>query len=169
MSPRVPSIVFSATAGGLLVFALIDRGHVDGWVLALLGLAALPWFWPFIETIAFPGGSITFRELKAKQEQQSEEILALQFVVGHLLSDGERMHLENLVEGAPFPLSAGTPAPFFDEMRRLRDLGLIRQRSSRGIAVMQRDGGDVNDYFEISKSGREYLTLSASALRETDS
>jgi hypothetical protein len=161
VSPRLPSILFSAAAAALLLFALVDRGRVDGWTLALLGLAALPWFWPFIEKVGFPGGSITFRELKETQEQQGHEIRAIRFVLAHLLSEAERMHLENLASRAPFPLSADTPGPFYDEMRRLRDLGLIRPLSERGITVMRRDGGDVNEYFEITESGREYLALSA--------
>ena len=47
----VAGLGVSAVAAGLLIFDLIDRGHVDGWAIALLAFAALPWFWEVIETV----------------------------------------------------------------------------------------------------------------------
>ena len=155
----IPSLVVSAVAIGLMIFQLADRGHVDGWTVALLAFAALPWFWEVIESVAFPGGSIRFRKLVDRQQRQAEEIRALQFLMTHLLTGAEREHLEKLAARARFPVWDDVPEPFFDEMHHLRALEFIRGLPDKGIGSMRNERGDVRNHFEITEVGREYLRL----------
>jgi hypothetical protein len=155
----VAGLAVSAVAAGLLIFDLVDRGHVDGWTIALLAFAALPWFWEVIETVSFPGGGIRFRQLVDAQERQADEIRALQFLIAHLLTRDERAHLEKLATHAPFPITHDAPEPFFTEMHHLRALGFVRGLPDKGIGSMRAERGDVRNHFEITDVGREYLRL----------
>jgi len=102
---------------------------------------------------------LEFRELQEKQEHLQDEIRALQFLVAHFLTDYERTHLRKIADRAPFPVTEATPNSFFDEMRRLRSLGFLTQHTGRGIAAMNRERGDVRDYFDLSETARQYLDL----------
>ena len=155
----VASLAVSAVAAGLLFFDLFDRGRVDGWTIALLAFAALPWFWEVIETVSFPGGGIRFRQLVDAQERQADEIRALQFLIAHLLTGDERAHLEKLAAREPFPITQDSPEPFFTEMHHLRALGFVRGLPDKGIGSMRTERGDVRNHFEITDVGREYLRL----------
>jgi hypothetical protein len=155
----VAGFAVSAVAAGLLIFDLADRGHVDGWTIALLAFAALPWFWEVIETISFPGGGIRFRQLVDAQERQAEDIRTLQFLIAHLLTRDERAHLDKLAARAPFPIAHDAPEPFFSEMHHLRALGFVTGLPDKGIASMRSERGDVRNHFEITDVGREYLRL----------
>ena len=157
----VAGLGVSAVAAGLLIFDLIDRGHVDGWAIALLAFAALPWFWEVIETVSFPGGGVRFRQLVDTQERQADEIRTLQFLITHLLSQDERAHLEKLATRTPFPITDDAPEPFFSEMHRLRALGFVRGLPDKGIGSMRTERGDVRNHFEITDVGQEYLRLVA--------
>jgi hypothetical protein len=53
------------------------------------------------------------------------------------------------------------PNPFYDEIRRLRSLGFIRQKGEMGVTAMRGRHGDVKDFFEISERGKMYLDLLA--------
>lgn len=155
----IAGLAVSAIAAALLIFDLVDRGHVDGWTLALLAFAALPWFWEVIETISFPGGGIRFRQLVDAQQRQADEIRALQFLITHLLTTAERAHLEKLAARAPFPITEDAPEPFFSELHHLRALGFVRGLPDKGIGTMRTERGDVRNHFEITEVGREYLRL----------
>jgi hypothetical protein len=155
----IAGLAVSAVAAGLLIFDLADRGHVDGWAIALLAFAALPWFWEVIETVSFPGGGIRFRQLIDAQERQADEIRALQFLIAHLLTKDERTHLEKLATRAAFPVAGDAPEPFFTEVHRLRALGFVRGLPDKGISSMRAERGDVRNHFEITDVGQEYLRL----------
>jgi hypothetical protein len=157
----VAGLAVSAVAAGLLIFDLVDRGHVDGWAIALLAFAALPWFWEVIETISFPGGGVRFRQLVDAQKSQGEDIRTLQFLIAHLLTRDERAHLDKLAARAPFPIAQDAPEPFFTEMHHLRALGFVSGLPDKGIASMRSERGDVRNHFEITDVGREYLRLAA--------
>lgn len=155
----IAGLVVSVVAAALLVFDLVDRGHVNGWTVAFLAFAALPWFWEVIETVSFPGGGIRFRQLVDVQQRQADEIRALQFLISHLLTSDERAHLDKLAARAPFPITGDAPEPFFDEMHHLRALGFVRGLPDKGIGSMRNERGDVRNHFEITEVGLEYLRL----------
>src|SRR5918999_5667412 len=155
----VAGFAVSAVAAGLLIFDLVDRGHIHGWTIALLAFAALPWFWEVSETMSFPGGGIRFRQLVDAQERQAEDIRTLQFLITHLLTRDERAHLEKLAARAPFPIADDAPEPFFTEMHHLRALGFVSGLPDKGIRSMRIERGDVRNHFEITDVGHEYLRL----------
>src|SRR6185312_119759 len=92
----IPSVVLSLTAAGLLVLHVIDSArHIDAWAVMLLVVGFLPWLRTVFESVEFPGGgSIKYRELKAEQERQGDEIRTLQFLITYILTEPERWHLE---------------------------------------------------------------------------
>jgi hypothetical protein len=147
MKPNVVvSMALSVVALALLTLQLVATGgHVDGWVVGLLAIAFLPWLWPVVESIAFPGGSIKFRELKEKQKVQEHDIRALQFVTAHLLTESEKSYLRRIANGETIKASLGVLIP--DEVMRLRSLGFV---TSPPYEL------EVND---ISDIGRQYLEL----------
>jgi hypothetical protein len=122
----------------------------------------LPWLRTVFESVEFPGGgSIKYRELKAEQERQGDEIRTLQFLITYFLTEPERWHLEKLAARAPFELRPDLPNAFYDEIRRLRSLGFIRQTGEMGVRGMREQQGDVKDFFEIAEPGKMYLDLRA--------
>jgi hypothetical protein len=72
----------------------------------------------------------------------------------------KKLHLQ-FAARAPFQLWPTMPNPFYDEIRRLRSLGFIRQRREMGVSSMRGHDGDVKDFFEISERGTMYLDLLA--------
>ena len=50
---------------------------------------------------------------------------------------------------------------FLNELRRLRSLGLIESAPGKGVRMLEREGGDVGDYFTVTPRGQEYLRLRA--------
>ncbi|MGA8329338.1 MAG: hypothetical protein WB777_08595 [Mycobacterium sp.] len=159
----IPSILLTLGAAVLLVWHVKDPARqIDAWTVILLVVGFLPWLRTVFESVEFPGGgSVKYRELKATQERQGEEIRTLQFLIANFVTDAERWHLEKLAARAPFELRPDMPDAFFDEIRRLRSLGFIRQRGEIGVSGLKNREGDVNDFFEISERGKMYLDLRA--------
>ena len=170
------SVAISAVALILIIVDLLGRrGRVDGWTIGLLAIGALPWFWEVIESVAFPGGNIRFRELEDVQQQQAKEldtqakeIDTLQFLITHLVTDDEQTHLAKLAAGADFPVFDDTPAAFFDELHHLRALKFITGLPGKGIRSLRAERGDVRDHFAITNVGRQYLDLAAEAGEPSD-
>ena len=88
----VPSVVLSLTATGFLFWHVVDpAARIDGWAVTLLVVGFLPWLRTIFESIDFPGGgSVRYQKLEAKQEQQDDEIKALQFLVANFLTGDSR-------------------------------------------------------------------------------
>ena len=134
----VPSVVLSLTATGFLVWHVVDRAaHIDGWAITLLVVGFLPWLRTVFESIEFPGGgSVKYQKLEAKQEQQDDEIKALQFLVANFL-DWRRGRI------SPYLRLIGTG----QVRRRLR----LRQSFSSGGAL---EANRVGAWKVKPKSGR---------------
>ena len=58
-------------------------------------------------------------------------------------------------------LQSAEPSYFLNELRRLRSLGLIESARGKGVRMLERDGGDIGDYFTVTARGQEYLRLRA--------
>src|SRR5690606_24440998 len=118
---------------------------VDSVTVGLLFIAILPWVMEVIESLEFPGGyKLKFRELEKKQQQQSEDIRRIKFLISHFVSDAEFTHLTKLADAQPFTfVQDDTTSFFFEELRRLRALNLIAGHPNRGIRSLERVGGDV--------------------------
>jgi hypothetical protein len=163
LSYVIPSVLLSLGAGVLLIWHVAEPARqIDAWTVTLLVVGFLPWLRTIFETIEFPGGgSVKYRKLKVEQERQGDEIRTLQFLTANFVTEAERWHLEKLAARAPFQLRPDMPDAFYDEIRRLRALGFIRQTGEMGVRGMRERQGDVKDFFEISDRGKMYLDLLA--------
>jgi hypothetical protein len=164
MKPNVwASLAFSVLVGVVMcVYLVKTSGAVDLWVIALLGLIAAPWFWMAIEKVAFPGGSIVFRELKEKQEHQQGEIRALQFLVANFLTSRQYDFLSKFAEEGPVHISDDDDnARRFETLGQLRTLGFITAKGDWNEFATINWDGNLKDLFGITELGREYLELRA--------
>jgi hypothetical protein len=140
-----------------------NQFHVDVWVVVLLGLAAFPWYAPSIESVAFPGGSVKFRELKERVDRQGEDIKALTFLMANFLTEEQHHQLRRFAEVGPIEVhNANSPGQFmlmdelqrFDFVRRL--VGHDELYQIRGNDHWR---GDLKALYAITNRGREYLRL----------
>jgi len=84
-----------------------------------------------------------------------EQVPARKLVL-HYISDVELGHLRHLDGRAPFQY---TLAPSFQgELRRLRDLGLIRTLPHRTVGKMPAEG-NAREHVEITEEGQAYLAM----------
>ncbi len=63
---------WGVTAGAVLLLAchlFVPTVRIDAVAVALFVLAALPWVWPWLKSIEFPGGKIELRETKAATDR----------------------------------------------------------------------------------------------------
>lgn len=160
----IPSTLLTLSAAALLIWHVYDPARpIDAWSVTLLIVGFLPWLRTVFESVDFPGGgSVRYRELKATQDRQGDDIRTLAFLTANFLTDVEKTHLRKLAGHEPFPVWDGPrQRDIYAELRRLRSLGLIRQKGDRGVASLQEEGGDVKDVFEISQRGKQYLDLLA--------
>ena len=141
--------------------------RIDEITLALLIMAMVPWLAAFLHDLELPGGwKVKFREIKEEHEQTRQDVDRLKFVISHFVTDDELKHLQTLADGRPFPFRRDETWAFFSaELRRLRALGLIAGHPNRGVRSLEAQGGDVNDHFQITARGQEYLHLRADADR----
>jgi hypothetical protein len=133
--------------------------------LTALGLAALvilPWLSTVVESASLPGGwQVKFREVEREQLRQRSELDALRFLVNNFVSDWELEHLRKLVNGEPFPYHPNES--FKNELRRLKDFGLIEEKSGASIDHLFYVGSDARDFVGITQRGRDYLALRTAA------
>lgn len=157
------SVLLSVVGAAFLLAHLIAPGRrVDGWTFAFLFLVFLPWLGPIFESIGFPGASIKFRELTAKQEQQDDEIKALQFLVANFLTRDETKYLR--IFASPDPLELGPAsdetARMFSAIERFKQLGFVHPKKNLDAAALtESQTTDLKTMFEITETGREYLKL----------
>jgi hypothetical protein len=167
----IPSTILSVTAAGFLVWHVLDPNtHIDGWAITLLVVGFLPWLRTVFESIDLPGGgSVTWRKaVEAKQERQAEDIEALQFMLARFITDGERGMLQKLATGVSIPITnEGDDHGRFDRAKSLHRGGLIAAKPR--IVEAQKNGTPIdlgnlktlNDLYDITASGRQYLALIA--------
>jgi hypothetical protein len=152
------SVVSGAAFGLLILQLLVPEVTVDGVTVGILAIAILPWASDMIESAQLPGGwGVTFRRLEARQAEIAEDVSTLRFLVGNLITEPQKLHLEQLAAEGPFlpNINAG----FLEELRHLRRLGFIDNFPGRGTRLLETKGGDVKDHFFLTARGREYLEL----------
>jgi hypothetical protein len=121
-------------------------------------------------TIGREGLTARFREIEhrqAKQEgelaRQKAEIRSLQVALLGIVTEYEFDKLAGLSREGAFTCYYSDD--LFNELKRLRALGLIMNREGRGLRDIRRDYKDRNatfdlkDYFFITEQGAEYLNL----------
>jgi hypothetical protein len=152
------SVVSGAAFGLLIMQLLVPEVTVDGVTVGILAIAILPWASNMIESAQLPGGwGVTFRRLEARQAEIAEDVSTLRFLVGNLITEPQKLHLEQLAADGPFlpKINAG----FLEELRHLRRLGFIDNFPGCGTRVLESQGGDVKDHFFLTARGRQYLEL----------
>lgn len=157
----IPSVVLSLACVVLLVWHFIDPARqIDAWTVTLLVVGFIPWLRPVFESIAFPGGgSIKFRELEAKQEEQQVQIDALRFVVAYFLPDNELRVLKRFVASEPYPMDSPDAEEFYRAKGNLHGLGLIEPIRQNWNEEFNKGPKDLKTLFTISDRGREFLRL----------
>jgi hypothetical protein len=96
------------------------------------------------------------RDLREGQKVQGKELDDVRLVLSLLLQREERNHLENLAK--PEPASYDGNRGVRGELRRLRTLGLIENKTDRHIAELK-DGTkrDLKTIVQLTKRGKDYL------------
>ncbi len=95
------------------------------------------------------------QKIEADQRKQRDELDAVRFVLTLLLQESELEHLRNLEKGKT--QYQGNEA-VCAELRKLRTLGLIRNRKDHAISeTAARRNFDLKDIVELTERGRQYL------------
>lgn len=95
------------------------------------------------------------QKIEADQRKQRDELDAVRFVLTLLLQQSELEHLRNLEKGST--QYHGNEA-VCTELRKLRTLGLIRNRKDHTIGEISTKGSfDLKDIVELTERGRQYL------------
>lgn len=95
------------------------------------------------------------QKLKENQKKQGDELDDVRFVLTLLLQQNELEHLKNLESGNT--LYHGNEA-LCTELRKLRTLGLIRNRKDQAIApIASKRNFDLKDVVELTDRGRQYI------------
>lgn len=131
-----------------------------------------------LEKFEFGKDGITLELEKKVQEveQEQEQIKELeqsnraniegvvQFLVRSFLTEYERSHLKKIAGDEPFKYTRSIP--FENELRRLRDLGLIESRTEERLSIgrLPKSAADLRAYVQITELGKECLSLVENAL-----
>jgi hypothetical protein len=95
------------------------------------------------------------QKIEADQRKQRDELDAVRFVLTLLLQESELEHLRNLEKGSTQYQGNETVCA---ELRKLRTLGLIRNRKDRTIGeISAKRSFDLKDIVELTERGRQYL------------
>jgi hypothetical protein len=134
-----------------------------------------------LEKFEFGKNGITLELEKKVQEveQKQEQIKELgqsnraniegvvQFLVRSFLTKHEYSHLKKIAENQPFKYTKSIP--FENELRRLRDLGLIESPTEKHLSIsrLPRSGADLRNDVQITDLGKECLSLVKNAFAMT--
>jgi hypothetical protein len=95
------------------------------------------------------------QKIEADQRKQRDELDAVRFVLTLLLQESELEHLRNLEKGSTQYQGNETVCA---ELRKLRTLGLIRNRKDHTIGeISAKRSFDLKDIVELTERGRQYL------------
>lgn len=127
-------------------------------ILALLGIALLPWILPFLSahftSLKVFGAEI---ELVRREVDAQRERLDRLFLLS--LSADAFVHLDKLGPGkryGPFRMHDA----FARELEHLANLGYIAwQGAAKNVGDLWTLGGDLSDHVVLTDQGREYLAL----------
>jgi hypothetical protein len=129
-------------------------------VVIAIGILIRPEVLSNIQEFGFGGLSVKMRNrlenLENAQENQTKELDELRFALLLMVTDSERVHLENLRAGSN-PNYDRNPS-VQAELRRLRAMGLIR--SKRYIGEMP-EHFNLSEWVELTDRGNEYLRRTA--------
>ena len=105
--------------------------------------------------------------VKSEQEKtgsdlqlQAKEISWLKLIITLIISDYERMHLQNLASDEPFIAEVKEGSTFESELRHLLTLNLIERLPNKGMRSLFRQGrGEIKEHLSITEQGRKYLAM----------
>jgi hypothetical protein len=98
----------------------------------------------------------TLKRIEDEQKEQRHEMEMIRFIISHLMSRYEVVHLERLAGDSPFPFKKR--ASFAQELCRLRDVGFIENHpGGPGISQLPHEGDDLRRFFRVTEPGRQYL------------
>ena len=148
----------TVVAVALIVMQLIhNEWAVDGYVLGLIGIGALPWFWRVLKKVEIPGGGSI--ELREQVERQQHEIDAMRFVMAHFLPDTEQRVLDKFAASESYSMGSAAGQEFFNASGPLRGLGFIEPIRENWNEDFNKGEKDLKLLFRLTDSGREYLKL----------
>lgn len=116
-------------------------------------------------------------EIQSQQKQQGQqlakqeaEIRSIRFALQGIVTKYEIEKLEGLIKEEPFICYYSDD--LFDELKRLRALGLVKNHEAVGLSDLRRDYKDrdrkfdLKRFFFITDRGREYLRLRAELMQQ---
>ena len=105
----------------------------------------------------------TLKRIEDEQRQQRHELEMMRFIISHLISQYEVMHLERLAGDAPFPFEKRIS--FDQKLRHLRDIGFVENCPgvSPSVSLLPHRGDDLKAFFRITERGRQYLGFKGEA------
>ena len=93
-------------------------------------------------------------------EFQAKEIGWVKLLITLIMSDYERLHLQNLNSEAPFISEVKKGSTFEWELRHLLTLNLIERLPGKGMRTLFKQGEcDVKQHLSITDRGRKYLKM----------
>ena len=142
-----PSIVPDAITAGFLILAFV------------------PWLAPLIKTVEVPGvGKIELREVERKAEEAkgaavsaAQRIDDIALMLPLLLPEKDIKLLISLGSGGPAKFRGSHE--FRGQLRRLRSMGLIENRTDRKVVDIK-DGTeiDLGDYMKLTPLGKRWVS-----------
>lgn len=111
------------------------------------------------------------KETKQEVNESKDEIKRLlDFTIKHILNQYELRHLQKLgVPDKPFKFDA-SKGNLKNELRKLRDLGLISELDGRRLWVgrLPDKGDDLNKFVKLTERGKQYLETVEGVLKQVD-
>jgi hypothetical protein len=106
-------------------------------------------------------------QVKSEQEKagkdiqsQAKEIDWIKTMIKLLISDYERLHLQNLVSEKPFIAEVKQGSTFEWELRHLLTLNFIDRLPHTGMRTLFKIGKcDIKEHLQITEQGRNYLKV----------
>jgi hypothetical protein len=96
-----------------------------------------------------------------EQQRQQQELDWIGTLIGLLVSDYERIHLDNFVKDGPFMVHIHANSTFEWELRHLATLQMIDRHQHKGFRSLFGSEGqkNVKEHFWITDRGRQYLSI----------
>lgn len=174
--------LFMGYLGRLRTFIVHHENFITKIPTDLAGVSTAQYSWPrkdenYLAAVGTACDSIRrvikdigFSEKKASQQikvvageqkRQQGELEWMKTVVYLLVSDYERMHLDNFASDRPFMAKTYKNSSFEAELRRLATLNLIERLPGTGFRALFRDETEKNvkEHFRITERGYEYRRL----------
>lgn len=144
--------------GGIPANQKLSPADVALVIVAALGTTALlhPELLDRLTHVKFGGFEADLKDLKEEQKTQQKELDDIRLILTLLVQRTEKSHLENLEKSGSISYDGNHQVR--SELRRLRTLGLIRNRKDRRIGELK-DGSkcDLKEIVELTERGRYYL------------